>query len=74
MKAKVLEGITKNKVKDFREAKAWGITELAKEAGITYQTISKMEKGLPTKRLSQLKVAKALGKSHEEIFPNNPKS
>ena len=44
MKAKVIKGIVKNKVKDFREAKAWGITELAKEAGITYQTISKMEK------------------------------
>jgi DNA-binding XRE family transcriptional regulator len=58
----------KNKVRDFREANAWGIAELARRAGVVPQTVSKMERGLPTNRNSQLKVAKALGKKHEEVF------
>lgn len=57
-----------NRVKDFREANAWGIAELARRANVVPQTVSKMERGLPTNRNSQLKVAKALGKKHEEVF------
>lgn len=63
---------TKNKVKDLREANAWSIAELARRAGIVPQTVSKIEKDIPTSRNSQLKVAKALGKKHEEIFPEFP--
>ena len=58
----------KTRVRDFREANAWSIAELARRAGIVPQTVSKMERGLPTNRNSQLKVAKALGKKHEEVF------
>ncbi len=61
----------KNKVKEFREANAWSISELSRRASLVPQTISKMEKGISTSRNSQLKVAKALGKKHEEVFPSN---
>lgn len=66
--------IIKNKVKDFRESNAWSVAELAKRADVVPQTVSKMEKGLSTSRNSQLKVSKALGKNHEEIFPLNAKT
>jgi DNA-binding XRE family transcriptional regulator len=62
--------ITKNKVKTFREANPWSVAELAKRADVVPQTVSKMEKGIPTSRNSQLKVAKALGRKHEEVFPS----
>lgn len=58
----------KNRVRDFREANTWSIAELARRAGVVPQTVSKMERGLSTNRNSQLKVAKALGKKHEEVF------
>ncbi len=45
------------------------VSELAREAGLTPQTVAKMEKGMPTRKNSELKVAKALQKSHEEVFP-----
>jgi DNA-binding XRE family transcriptional regulator len=41
---------------------------LARKAGLTPQTISKMEKGLSTRKNSELKVAKALQKPYEEVF------
>ncbi len=62
----------KNKVKDLRETNAWSIAELARRADVVPQTVSKMEKDVPTSRNSQLKVAKALGKKHEEVFPEIP--
>jgi len=73
MKAKIdkkkVEAVNKNKVETLREEKTWSLAKLAREAGITYQTVSKMEKGIPTSRLSELKVAKALGKEHNDVFP-----
>lgn len=57
-----------NRVKELREAKPWTMAQLAREAGVAYQTVSKMENGLPTRRHTQLKVAKALGKNHKEVF------
>jgi len=45
------------------------ISELARRAGLTPQTIAKMEKGLSTRKNSELKVAKALQKTYEEVFP-----
>lgn len=57
-----------NKVKEYREEKTWSITELAQKAGLSFVTISKMEKGVKTSRLSELKVAKALEQSHEDVF------
>lgn len=59
-----------NHVKEFREKlKAWRIAELARRAGVSAQVVSKAEKGLPISRPSELKIAKALDKSHEEVFP-----
>ena len=63
------ENIKKNKVKIFREAISLSISELARKAELTPQTIAKMEKGLSTRKNSELKVAKALQKQYEEIFP-----
>jgi len=60
--------VKKNKVKQFREAIPLSIAELARRAGLTPQTIAKMEKGLPTRKYSELKVAKALQKKHEDVF------
>jgi DNA-binding XRE family transcriptional regulator len=63
------ENIQKNKVKIFREAIPLSIAELARKAELTPQTIAKMEKGLSTRKNSELKVAKALQKQYEEVFP-----
>ena len=58
----------KNKIKQLREAIPLSIAKLARMAGLVPQTIAKMEKGLPTRRNSELKVAKALQKKYEEVF------
>jgi DNA-binding XRE family transcriptional regulator len=64
-----MEKNKKNKVKKFRESIPLSISQLARIAELTPQTIAKMEKGLPTRRNSELKVAKALKKAYEEVFP-----
>ena len=58
----------KNKIRQLREAIPLSIAKLARMAGLVPQTIAKMEKGLPTRRNSELKVAKALQKKYEEVF------
>jgi len=58
----------KNKIRRLREAILLSITKLARMASLVPQTITKMEKGLPTRRNSKLKVAKALQKKYEEVF------
>jgi len=63
------ENMRKNRVKKFREAIPLSIAELARRADLAPQTIAKMEKGLSTRKNSELKVAKALQKRHEEVFP-----
>jgi DNA-binding XRE family transcriptional regulator len=63
-----MENVKKNKVKKFRESIPLSISELARKAELTPQTIAKMEKGLPTRKHSELKVAKALQKAYEEVF------
>lgn len=60
----------KNRVKKFREEIPLSIAELARRAELTPQTIAKMEKGLPTRKNSELKVAKALNKKYNEVFEN----
>jgi DNA-binding XRE family transcriptional regulator len=62
------ENIRENRVKKFRESVPLSISELARKAELTPQTIAKMEKGLPTRKNSELKVAKALQKRYEEVF------
>lgn len=64
-----MENIKKNRVKKFREAIPLSIAQLARQSELTPQTIAKMEKGLPTRKNSELKVAKALQKTHDEVFP-----
>ena len=63
------ENMKKNKVKIFREAIPLSLSELARKAELTPQTIAKIEKGLSTRKNSELKVAKALQKKYEEVFP-----
>jgi len=58
----------KNKIRQLREAIPLSMAELARKAGLAPQTITKMEKGLPTRRTSELKVVKALQKVYEEVF------
>lgn len=64
-----MENAKKNRVKKFRESIPLSVSELARKAELTPQTIAKMEKGLPTRKNSELKVAKALQKAYEEVFP-----
>jgi DNA-binding XRE family transcriptional regulator len=63
-----MEKIRQNKVRQCREAIPLSIAELARRAGLAPQTITKMEKGLSTRKNSELKVAKALQKRYEEVF------
>jgi len=60
----------RNMVRKFREAIPLSVSELARRAELTPQTIAKMEKGMPTRKNSKLKVAKALKKSFTEVFPD----
>jgi DNA-binding XRE family transcriptional regulator len=46
----------RNRVKDIREAKMIGKTELAKAAGICRLTIDRIEKGMPCRIVSQRKI------------------
>lgn len=64
----MVENINKNKVKQFRESIPLSVSELARRSGLTPQTIAKMEKGMTTRKNSELKVAKALQKKYEELF------
>ncbi|MFY9148356.1 MAG: helix-turn-helix transcriptional regulator [Smithellaceae bacterium] len=60
----------RNMVRKFREAIPLSVSELARRAELTPQTIAKMEKGMSTRKNSKLKVAKALKKSFTEVFPD----
>jgi len=62
-----------NKVQQYREERLWNISELAKRSELTPQTVSKMEKGSSTSRLSELKVARAFDLPHEKVFPSDNK-
>lgn len=53
----------------YRESIPLSVSELARKAELTPQTIAKMEKDLPTRKNSELKVAKALQKAYEDVFP-----
>ena len=64
----------RNKVRQLRESIPLSIAELARRAGLAHQTVTKMEKGLPTTRYSELKVAKALQKEYGEVFLSESKS
>ena len=65
----MVDNMKKNQVKKFREAIPLSVSELARKAELTPQTVAKMEKGLSTRKNSELKVAKALQRPYEEVFP-----
>ena len=56
----MIENIRKNRVKQFREAIPLSVSELALKARLTRQTIAKIEKGLSIRKISELKIAKAI--------------
>ncbi len=68
------ENMKKNMVRQLREAIPLSIAELARRAGLAPQTVAKMEKGLPTRKYSELKVAKALQKRYDEVFLSKTES
>lgn len=59
-----------NRLKDFREEKIWSVKQLAREAKLSESVIKRMEEGKQTTKISKLKVAKALGRKIEEVFPH----
>ena len=59
-----------NKVEHFREMNAWSKSDLARKSAVAWKTISKMEQREKTGRLSKIKVARALGKNLNEVFPS----
>ena len=65
----MIDNIKKNRVKKLRETVPLSVAELARKAELAPQTIAKMEKGLSTRKNSELKVDKALQKPYEEVFP-----
>jgi hypothetical protein len=48
------------------------MSELDRNAKLTPQTISKMEKGLPTRKSWELIVATVLNKYYSEVFEDMP--
>ena len=58
----------RNKVRQLRESIPLSIVELARRAGLAPQTVTKMERGLPTRKYSELKIAKSLNKKYEDVF------
>lgn len=60
-----------NRVREFRTARGWTLEELEAASGLTNGFISEIERGLkiPTIRSCQA-LARALGVSVEELFPN----
>lgn len=50
----------------------WSLSELARRSGLTYQTVSSMEKGNPSRDYNVAKVAKALSDAlDQDITVNN---
>jgi len=60
-----------NRVREIRMARRWTLEKLETECGLTNGFISEIERGLksPTIRSCQA-LARALGVSVEELFPN----
>jgi transcriptional regulator with XRE-family HTH domain len=47
-------------ITDYRLMLAWSLKDLADRAGLTYQTVSRMEKGKPSRDYNVAAVARAL--------------
>jgi len=54
----------------FRHARRWTQGELAERAGLTQETISRLERGLERPRaITRARLAEALGYAVEVVFP-----
>jgi DNA-binding XRE family transcriptional regulator len=65
---------SRNNLKEIREAKMLGKTELAKLAGISPLTIDRIEKGMPCRIKTQRQIVLALGlklSQRVRVFRNN---
>jgi transcriptional regulator with XRE-family HTH domain len=61
-----------NRVREAREAKGWNRERLAVEAEVSFGTISNIERGdMPRLQVAQ-RIARALGQSVSELFPEDP--
>ncbi len=60
-----------NNVRTIREDLAWPKAELARKAVIALGTLDRMEDGLPTRKYCRTRVARALGKPFQTVFPND---
>ena len=59
---------TGTRIKHLREQRYWTQRRLAREAGVTDQTISNLERGARPSMETALAVAQALGTSVESLF------
>lgn len=50
-------------ITDYRLMLRWSISELARRSGLTYQTVSRMEKGEPARDYNVAAVAQALSEA-----------
>jgi DNA-binding XRE family transcriptional regulator len=50
----------RNKVRQLRESIPLSIAERARRAGLAYQTVTKMERGLPTRKYSEFEGCKSV--------------
>lgn len=50
-------------IREYRLQLGWSLTDLANAAGLTYQTVSRMEQGKPARDYIVAKVARALSEA-----------
>lgn len=58
-----------NRIKEFRTERGMTQMQLAVAASVHPTQVSQFEMGTPSSLLSASKIAKALGKTVEEVFP-----
>jgi transcriptional regulator with XRE-family HTH domain len=58
-----------NNVRAFREEKGWTVRKLAEKAGLPFQTVYNYEKGSEPPVGNARKLAKALRKPLDAVFP-----
>jgi DNA-binding XRE family transcriptional regulator len=58
-------------ITEYRLRLGWSITDLANAAGLTYQTVSRMEKGQPARDYNVAKIAMALSAALSENITVN---
>jgi len=56
-------------VKEERLRKLWSQAKLSQEAGVAIRTIARVENGINCSELTKRRIAQALGKEVEYLFP-----